>query len=52
MPHEPDTEGVAGVQSLLLHQEVHQLRQALVVTNPKYNSKNVAQYFDGRTEAS
>ena len=35
MRHEADTEGVAGVQPLLLHQEVHGLGQTLVVANPE-----------------
>ena len=33
MRHEADTEGVAGVQPLLLHQEVHRLGETLVVTH-------------------
>ena len=35
MSHQTDTEGVAGVQPLLLHQEVHRLGQTLVVTHPE-----------------
>ena len=33
MRHEADTEGVAGVQPLLLHQEVHRLCETLVVAH-------------------
>ena len=33
MRHEADTEGVASVQPLLLHQEVHRLGEALVVAH-------------------
>jgi hypothetical protein len=32
--HHPDAEAVPGIEPLLLHQEVHQLRQALVVPDP------------------
>ena len=35
MCHQTDAEGVAGVQPLLLHQEVHRLGQTLVVANPE-----------------
>ena len=35
MSHQTDTEGVAGIQPLLLYQEVHRLRQTLVIPNPE-----------------
>ena len=35
MSHESDTERVASIEPLLLHQEVHGLRQALVVAHPE-----------------
>ena len=35
MSHQTDTEGVAGIQPLLLHEEVHGLGQTLVVAHPE-----------------
>ena len=35
MGHQPDREGVPGVEAFLLHQEVHHLCQTLVIAHPE-----------------
>ena len=43
--HHPTTEAVPGIESLLLHQEVHQLRQTLVVPDPEHKMKETVNFL-------